>query len=302
MKILKIAEPGQVDFGSYGPACEGFIDKIKAVFFAGTGEEKAERLKKSDGHRLEDVSKELDRDLGRTFENPEWVKKLPEQEGHTNVKLLKSANIEGKPIVRPQALVAAGEHMLSVARKIFQQEKPHFELRRALIKKIDAIGDNPAEIDKLWLQHKNQLLINAAERYIRAGGKPQPAFGYETKNPKNQWPVRGKGEEGFNIYDSVETSGEFVTVTQANAKEFVTAIQQLLALSKECDRLGRECYVTDWEDCPASMDDMKHGDAIFFHLYSSQSVEELHNLFWVMEAEFGRFAASLYILMFDKRQ
>lgn len=301
MKILQLIEERQIDIGDYGPACEGFIDKLKAFIFTGTGEEKANRLNSSNGHRIREVGKDLDRDLRRTYGNPEWRKKLPTEERRVNAKLLGSANVDGKAITAPKELATAAERMMAVARKIYQQEKPHFELRQSLVAKIRRLDGKPEEIDKLWLQYKEQLKVKPAERYVRAGGKPQPALGFDTKNPKAQWPVRGSGEEGYNVYTSVTTPGEFITVTQANADEFVDAITELAKLIEECNKLSAESHIADGDDMPVDMDELKYGESIFTEICSSQSYVELSDMLWRLESEFCRLVGGLYILMFGKQ-
>ncbi|BAW19267.1 hypothetical protein [Ralstonia phage RP31] len=303
MKILSIPSQFDIDAGSYGPACEGFIDAIKKIFVKKTPEEeRVEMLNNSKYHNSSLLSKDLENDLRRTYDNPDWVKKnLVDGSGTIKVAVLKYANVNGKALTRPRDIAYAARGMLDAVKAIVSREKPFTELRRKLTKQAQEIKDNAA-LDKFWEAHAKQLAGSAVGRTQQQCKKPLPALGYDNQYT---WPFNFKNlnHEEFTVFPRVETDGEIIAPDEHNAKEFADAIRDLMSIIAEADKIASDNYIAYWDAVADGIeyDELKYGDEIFNNLFTGQGGYEVSDLAQGLSYSIGPTICGLYIAMFDKR-
>lgn len=306
MKQLVIPEQHDINLGTYGPACEGFVDLIKSLFFKSKDnrKEKIEKIKNHRWPRFTMIKKELESDLKSTYDNPQWVEKnLVGNSGIVKIPALMFANVDGKLITKPEELAKIAQGMFSVIKEIVQQEKPYIELRHKLVDKIEKETD-PAKVDQIWLDHEKQLSTTAADR-VRNKKKAYPAFGFDTK--KRSWPVdlsvaSGRGAYEFSAYPGKqgETDGSFEVPTTHSAKHYAEAIRTILDICCELADIEQNTYIAYWDCLAVEYDDLKYGDDIFGYLCSSQGGWEVSDLASGAEGILSYIVCGLYIAMFDK--
>ncbi|BAW18979.1 hypothetical protein [Ralstonia phage RP12] len=303
MKILSIPEQHERYIGEYGPACEGFIDTFKKLFAKKTPEEeRVEMLHKSNRQSYTSLTKDLEQDLQRTYDNPEWVtKNLADQSGMITVPALAYANVNGKALAKPRDIVYVARGMFEVVKAIVQRERPHTELRRKLVDQACKIKDNAA-LDKLWDANAKQLTQSPVARAQQQYKKPLPALGFDNQYP---WPFNFKNldHEEFTQFPRVETSGEVEAPAEHNAKDYAEAIRELMKICAEAMKLSEDNYIPYWDclDSAIEYDELKNGDEIFSKLCSSQGCYEVADLAHSLEYTLGPIICGLYIAMFDKK-
>lgn len=305
MKSLIIPEEHDISLGEYGPACEGFIDTIKNLFFK-KKDARQQRLKELKGAKdpyLNAADKELERDLKLTYDNPEWVAKhLAGNAGVIHITALGAACVDGKQLTTPEDVLRVAKGMFKVLNDIYQREKPFIELRCKLIKQIQNETDEN-KVHAVWKKHEQQLIVTAADRYRQKEKKPTPAFGTSPENKwMTTWPVdyiNPKRQE-FASYLSGRGDGQFVAPTPQNAKSFLTTIREMMDMAIQADWIGQQAYVPYWDILDVSYDDLKDADDIFDYLCSSQGGHEVTDLAYGIENIFGIIISGLYIAMLDK--
>jgi hypothetical protein len=302
MKILNIPEENEQDLGAYGPACEGFIDTIKGMFFKDPRKERALALSKEKHPRAKALEKDLERDLGLTYDNPKWIAKhLANNSGTIKIKALEHANVEGKVITNPAEIVKVARGMLDFLRQVVSREIPFVERRLKLIKEIENEKD-PAKVDAFWVKHEKELKVTPVERMRTYVKKPVHALGHQGDD-KEAWPFNFKDPRRnyFDSFGSVSTDGSIETPTPTNAKVFATAIRELFEISKAMQDMEEEIYVPYWDDgLAAEYDLLEHGDDLYDNLFSSQTGWEVMDLVGGARYELGAIICGIYIAMFDK--
>lgn len=302
MKQLIIPEQYEIDIGSYGPACEGFVDLIKGFFKKKDPiAERLEILKKDKWQSFGGIKKTLEQDLKSTYDNQGWVEKnLPDAKGMITIKALSHANVHQKQITSPEEVVKVALSMLSVVKEIAHAEKPFTELRRKIISQIENVTD-PTVVDQVWLDNEKQLKTTAAERHYQRNKKALPALGGSNK-PGEEWPVGSvrKGEFGFTEFNRYVTSGEFEAPSISNAKDFAIAVRKLVEICCELDTIYKESYIEYWECLAVEYDALKYGDEVYTQIASGQSGEVYH-LASTVAYDIGRIIVGFYIAMFDKQ-
>ena len=303
MKQLVIPEQHDIDLGSYGPACEGFIDAIKGLFVKkDPSKERIEVLKKSSYDVFDALEKELENDLHRTYDNSAWVEKnLANNSGFITIQALATANFNGKELTKPEELVKIAREMMSVLKEIAAREKPFIEFRRKLTAQVDKMTD-PKQVDKVWEENAKQLSISAVDRQRQKYKKGFPAFGHSTMSGGSSWPVSYKNAKAdwFGGDAQVKTDGKIEAPTATNAKHFADAIRALMEVCTDTEKVWKETYIPYWDSIGVEYDDLKHGDDIFSYLYSSQGDQEVADLATDIKYDIGHIIAGLYIAMFDK--
>lgn len=301
MKILTIPDENKIDFGTYGPACEGFIDSIKSMFKKkGPLENSVKDLKDGKGYSF--IIRQLETVLKDTYDNQEWINNnLPPEAGNIHVKTLEYANVDGVAVRTPKEILKAAQGMLALAKSIFKDELPFIELRQKLIKDIN-LKANPKYADQIWLAHASELTPYASDRFSKKYKKHTPSLA-NSPAKTGEWPHSDKKAwcKGFsNTFPSFETDGNFNAPTQKNAKEFSDTIRALVQLLLESNKLEGESSIDYWEFLDVEYDDLKYGDMIFGRITSTDSVYEVSDIFSGMDYVFTALIAGLYIAMFDK--
>lgn len=304
MKILNIPEQHDIDIGSYGLACEGFIDTIKSLFVKkDQTKERINVLKKDSWEVFKTLENELESDLGRTYDSTEWVQKnLTSNPGFLSIKALETANFNGHELTKPEEIVKIAREMLNVLNDIANREKPFIEFRRKLTDKVDKMKD-PKQVDKIWEENKKQLSTTAVDRQRQKYKKGFPAFGHSTIVGGSSWPVTYKDPK-VNWFDGdpqIKTSGKIEAPTADNAKQFADAIRELMKICTESEKIWEETYISYWDSIGVAYDDLEYGNEIFTYLYSSQGDREVADLAYLVKYDIGHIIAGLYIAMFDKR-
>lgn len=298
MKFLTVQDEGHVDLGQYGPACEGFVDAMKSLFSKKNKQEERAQALSKDRYRAPTIlMKELDKDLKVTYLNQAWVEKnLPEQSDSIKVPGLEFANVGGETLSSPPDILDIAKKMFDVVKAVSQAEQPYIQLRKRLIDKAVKIKSNE-ELDQLWLDNQEQLKYTAVDRAKQRYKNSMPALGYDKTNP---FPV---SKEDYWTWAGTRTAGTFTTPTKATAAKYAEALDGLMDIFRECEDIFQRDYIPYWDilDDAIEYDDLKYGEEIFSHLFSSQDEHNSFDLARNVADEIGVFVCSLYIAYFDKR-
>lgn len=288
-------------------ANEGLVEAIKTLFHKRDHiQDRLREMKttKNNDSFFRGLAKQAEVDMRSTYDNPNWVEaNLPDVSRMVTVRLMNTANVNGKQLTTPEDVLKAVEVVFKVVIDIAAHEKPFIEKRQKLVKEIADKGD-PAYADQLWEANEKDLLETAANRFLKRNKRNYPMIGHDVSRSK-EWPVafNHKGDFGFSVYFALyKTDGTFQAPSKQNAKHYTEVLRKLLEMKSKLDEIHDKDTIPYWDSLNVAYDDLKYGDNITTYISSSQTVNEVAELAEGVSSEIERLIGGLYVVMFDKHQ
>lgn len=310
------------EYYDHTPACEGFVDIIKAGFekLTGTGD-KREKHKlakdkygnstfnpKQQGKKLQEIVSEA---LADTYNNPKWVEKYVDNTSSMYEHAEMGYLYAGKRLVKLEDLVSELRKVRGFLDDLRRREQPFIDVRLDVYKKVETISKIAGSEQRVKLaielydKHKDKLESFIGSRIptsiakYEAVGCQGPLFVHNPPTYNYYYPSKGK-------------SFEYPIPSKENYKVYIETLNALLKETEDFDNFLQNDHgfsVPYFEDLPEFIwDDMEgteydeYYDKYLSNVGSTQSREELVDFYYSYRNILANVTIAVYHLLFNAQK
>lgn len=310
------------EYYDHTPACEGFVDVIKAGFekLTGTGD-KREKHKlakdkygnstfnpKQQGKKLHEIVSEA---LADTYNNPKWVEKYVDNTSSMYEHAEMGYLYAGKRLVKLEDLVGELKKVRGFLDDLRRREQPFIDVRLDVYKKVETISKIAGSEQRVKLaielydKHKDKLESFIGSRIptsiakYEAVGCQGPLFVHNPPTYNYYYPSKGK-------------SFEYPIPSKENYKVYIETLNALLKETEDFDNFLQNDHgfsVPYFEDLPEFIwDDMEgteydeYYDKYLSNVGSTQSREELVDFYYSYRNILANITIAVYHLLFNAQK
>lgn len=310
------------EYYDHTPACEGFVDVIKAGFekLTGTGD-KREKHKlakdkygnstfnpKQQGKKLQEIVSEA---LADTYNNPKWVEKYVDNTSSMYEHAEMGYLYAGKRLVKLEDLVSELRKVRGFLDDLRRREQPFIDVRLDVYKKVETISKIAGSEQRVKLaielydKHKDKLESFIGSRIptsiakYEAVGCQGPLFVHNPPTYNYYYPSKGK-------------SFEYPIPSKENYKVYIETLNALLKETEDFDNFLQNDHgfsVPYFEDLPEFIwDDMEgteydeYYDKYLSNVGSTQSREELVDFYYSYRNILANVTIAVYHLLFNAQK
>ena len=310
------------EYYDHTPACEGFVDIIKAGFekLTGTGD-KREKHKlakdkygnstfnpKQQGKKLQEIVSEA---LADTYNNPKWVEKYVDNVSSMYEHAEMGYLYAGKRLVKLEDLVSELRKVRGFLDALRRREQPFIDVRLDVYKKVETISKIAGSEQRVKLaielydKHKDKLESFIGSRIptsiakYEAIGCQGPLFVHNPPPYNYYYPSKGK-------------SFEYPIPSKENYKVYIETLNALLKETEDFDNFLQNDHgfsVPYFEDLPEFIwDDMEgteydeYYDKYLSNVGSTQSREELVDFYYSYRNILANVTIAVYHLLFNAQK
>lgn len=310
------------EYYDHTPACEGFVDIIKAGFekLTGTGD-KREKHKlakdkygnstfnpKQQGKKLQEIVSEA---LADTYNNPKWVEKYVDNTSSMYEHAEMGYLYAGKRLVKLEDLVSELRKVRGFLDDLRRREQPFIDVRLDVYKKVETISKIAGSEQRVKLaielydKHKDKLESFIGSRIptsiakYEAVGCQGPLFVHNPPTYNYYYPSKGK-------------SFEYPIPSKENYKVYIETLNALLKETEDFDNFLQNDHgfsVPYFEDLPEFIwDDMEgteydeYYDKYLSNVGSTQSREELVDFYYSYRNILANITIAVYHLLFNAQK
>lgn len=310
------------EYYDHTPACEGFVDVIKAGFekLTGTGD-KREKHKlakdkygnstfnpKQQGKKLQEIVSEA---LADTYNNPKWVEKYVDNTSSMYEHAEMGYLYAGKRLVKLEDLVGELKKVRGFLDDLRRREQPFIDVRLDVYKKVETISKIAGSEQRVKLaielydKHNDKLESFIGSRIptsiakYEAVGCQGPLFVHNPPTYNYYYPSKGK-------------SFEYPIPSKENYKVYIETLNALLKETEDFDNFLQNDHgfsVPYFEDLPEFIwDDMEgteydeYYDKYLSNVGSTQSREELVDFYYSYRNILANVTIAVYHLLFNAQK
>lgn len=311
------------EYYEHTPACEGFVDIIRAGIKKLTDRgDKREKHKlvandyggmafnpKQKGKKLREIVSEA---LAETYNDPKWVEKHVDNTSSMYEHAEMGYLYAGKSLVKLENMVGEFKKIRGFLDDIRRREQPFIDIRRTVFDKVHEIAKIGGEEQRVKL---------AIELYDRYKDKLESFVGSRISTSVAKYNAVGcegslfvHNPPSYNFYHTVKgKTFEYPIPSKENYKSYIEVLNALIAESEDFEtwweNARKEVSVDYFEDLPEFIwDDMESGehseyyDNYLSNVTCTQSREELADFYWHYSSQLREAIIAVYHLLFNAQK